>query len=156
MIWNWKPLSLKYWHFKASEDIMTKFRSQAPNIIKIKYWNAGGSGNPPSLIPALQKISILGLKIGLWQWYNGISVAWWPVGKVRFFLLIIRYSSYLRKWYRNLSLICQKRTNRKLDIITQWKWSLCKVAFDITTLLWCRQVLFYCFILKSRWEFRDL
>ena len=29
---------------------------------------------PPSLIPAPQKIAILGLKTGLWQWYNGISV----------------------------------------------------------------------------------
>ena len=53
---------------------MAKFRSQALNIIKIKYCNAGGSGNPPSLIPTLQKISILGLKTGLWQWHNGISV----------------------------------------------------------------------------------
>ena len=37
-------------------------------------WKASGSGNPPSLILALQKITILGLKTGLWQWYTGISV----------------------------------------------------------------------------------
>ena len=56
------------WHFEASKDIMTKFKSQAFHIIRIKYWKASGSGNPPSLIPALQKIAILGLKTGLWQW----------------------------------------------------------------------------------------
>ena len=28
---------------------MTKFQSQGLHIIKIKYWKAGGSGNPPSL-----------------------------------------------------------------------------------------------------------
>ena len=43
-------------------QIMTKFKSQALHIIKIKYWKASGSGNPPSLIPALQKSAILGLK----------------------------------------------------------------------------------------------
>ena len=41
---------------------MTKFKSQALHIIRIKYWKASGSGNPPSLIPALRKIAILGLK----------------------------------------------------------------------------------------------
>ena len=83
--WNWRPLSLKCWHFEASEDIMTKFKSEGLHIIKIKYWKVSGSGNPPSLIPALRKIAILGLKTGLWQWYNGISVwqlkkskSWWP------------------------------------------------------------------------------
>ena len=72
--WNWRPLSLKCWHFEASEDIMTKFKSEGLHIIKIKYWKVSGSGNPPSLIHALQKIAILGLKTGLWQWYTGISV----------------------------------------------------------------------------------
>ena len=42
---------------------MTKFKSQALHIIAIKYWKASGSGNPPSLIPALRKIAILGLKM---------------------------------------------------------------------------------------------
>ena len=32
---------------------MMKFKSQALHIIRIKYCNAGGSGNSPSLIPAL-------------------------------------------------------------------------------------------------------
>ena len=61
-------LGLKSWHFEASKDIMTKFKPQALHIIKIKYCKASGSGNPPSLIPALRKIAILGLKTGLWQW----------------------------------------------------------------------------------------
>ena len=61
-IWNWRPLSLKSWHFEASEDIMTKFKSLAFHIKRIKYWNAGGSGNPPSLIPALQNRDILLIK----------------------------------------------------------------------------------------------
>ena len=52
MKWNWKPLSLKCWHFEASEDIMTKFRSQGLHIIRIKYWNASGSGFPPSIPPS--------------------------------------------------------------------------------------------------------
>ena len=52
-------LSLKCWHFEASEDIMTKFKLQAFHIIRIKYWKASGGGNPPSLIPALRNIGIL-------------------------------------------------------------------------------------------------
>ena len=43
----------------ASEDIITKFKSQGLYTIKIKYWNASGSGFPPSFIPALQNIGIL-------------------------------------------------------------------------------------------------
>ena len=35
---------------------MTKFESQALHVIRIKYWKAGGSGNPPSLIHALWNI----------------------------------------------------------------------------------------------------
>ena len=31
---------------------MTKFKSQALQIMRIKYWNASGSGNPPLLITA--------------------------------------------------------------------------------------------------------
>ena len=54
---------------------MTKFKSQARHVIEIKYRKASGSGNPPSLIPALRKIAVLGLKTGVWQWYIGISVA---------------------------------------------------------------------------------
>ena len=53
MKWNWRPLSLKSWLFEA------KFKSQALDIIRIKYWKSGGSGNPPSLIPALWNIGIL-------------------------------------------------------------------------------------------------
>ena len=50
---------LKSWHFEASEDIITKFKSQGLYTIKIEYWNASGSGFPPSLIPALRNIGIL-------------------------------------------------------------------------------------------------
>ena len=59
MNWNWSPLYLKSWHFEASVHIMTKFKSQALQIIRIKYWNSAGSDNPPSLIPAHWNISIL-------------------------------------------------------------------------------------------------
>ena len=41
------------------ENIFTKFKSQGLYAIKIKYWNASGSGFPPSLIPALRNIGIL-------------------------------------------------------------------------------------------------
>ena len=51
--------TLKSWHFVATEDIMTKFKSQGLHIIRIKYWNASGSGSPPSLIPTLWNIGIL-------------------------------------------------------------------------------------------------
>ena len=34
---NGRPLSLKFWSFEASEDIMTKSKSQALHIIRIKY-----------------------------------------------------------------------------------------------------------------------
>ena len=57
---NWRPLSFKCWHFEASEDIISKFRSQGLYyIIRIKYWNVSGNGSPPSLIPILWNISIL-------------------------------------------------------------------------------------------------
>ena len=46
-------------HFEVTEDIMTKYKSQGFLIIRIKYWNASGSGSPPSLIPALWNIGIL-------------------------------------------------------------------------------------------------
>ena len=59
MKWIWRLLSLKCWHFEASEDIITKFKSQGLHIKRIKYWKASGSGNPPSLIPALRNIGIL-------------------------------------------------------------------------------------------------
>ena len=68
LFYEMKLKTSKSWHFEASEDIMTKFESQALHIIKIKYWIASRSGNPPSLIPAFQKIAILGLKTILWQW----------------------------------------------------------------------------------------
>ena len=54
-----KTSSLKCCHFEASEDIMTKFKSQGLYIIRIKYWNASGSGSIPSLIPAHWNIGIL-------------------------------------------------------------------------------------------------
>ena len=59
--------TLKTCYFEASEDIITKFKPQALHIIKIKYLKASGSGKPPSFIPALRKIAILGVKTGLWQ-----------------------------------------------------------------------------------------
>ena len=54
-----KTPKFKVLAFEASEDIMTKFKSQGLHIIRIKYWNASGSGSPPSLIPALWNIGIL-------------------------------------------------------------------------------------------------
>ena len=39
--------------------MITKLKSQGLYTVKIKYWNASGSGFPPSLIPALQNIGIL-------------------------------------------------------------------------------------------------
>ena len=66
--------NLRTCHFEAIESIMTKFKSQALHIVEIKYWKGSRSDNPPSLIPALQKIAILGIKTGLWEWYTGISV----------------------------------------------------------------------------------
>ena len=64
--WHWRPLSLKCWHFVASEDSITKFKSQGLYTIKLKYWNANGSGFPPSLIPALWNIDVLLHKQATW------------------------------------------------------------------------------------------
>ena len=41
--------NLRPCHFEASEDTMTKSKSQAVHVIRIKSWKAGGSGNLPSL-----------------------------------------------------------------------------------------------------------
>ena len=46
-------------HLEASEDIISKFKSQGLYTIKIKYVNASGSGFPPCLIPAIWNIGIL-------------------------------------------------------------------------------------------------
>ena len=51
--------TLRACHFEASENIVTKFKSQVLHVIRIKYENTGGSGNPPSLIPASCNIGIL-------------------------------------------------------------------------------------------------
>ena len=45
---------------------ITEFKSQGLYTIKIKYWNASGSGFPPSLIPALWNIGILLHKQATW------------------------------------------------------------------------------------------
>ena len=41
---------------------MTKFKAQGLYIKRIKYWNASGSGPPPSFIPKLWNIGILQYK----------------------------------------------------------------------------------------------
>ena len=69
MIWNWRPLISKSWHFAASDDIMTKSKSQGLHIIRIKYWNASRSGSPPSLISAYWNIGISFHKMAkLWKY----------------------------------------------------------------------------------------
>ena len=59
-------MKLKTSKFKVllfwSQQNMTKFKSQAVHIIRIKYWKASGCSNTPCLVPALPKIAILGLK----------------------------------------------------------------------------------------------
>ena len=50
---------LQFHYTKWLKNLITKFKSQGLYTIKIKYWNAGGSGFPPSLIPALWNIGIL-------------------------------------------------------------------------------------------------
>ena len=108
MKWNWRPLSLKSWHFEASEDIMTKFKSQALHIIRIKYWKSSGSGNPPSLIPALWKIAILGLKTKISILFCTRLYVYAKTNQFLFtkgFLLILFYKKVGAKVYRNVYLI---------------------------------------------------
>ena len=66
--------------FEASEDIATKFKSQGLYIIKIKYWNASGSGFLPSLIPALQNIGNLNHKKAKLPKHLQQSVLWSSCG----------------------------------------------------------------------------
>ena len=77
---------------------MTKFKSQALHVIKIKYWKASGSGNPPSLIPTLRKIAILalGLKTGFGQWYIGISVRGFEWVEILSLTLVNIVSAFLK------------------------------------------------------------
>ena len=59
-------------HFKASEDIMTKFKSQALHITRIRlYCNSGGCGNPPSL----WNIGILLHKQATWYQQNLLMIS---------------------------------------------------------------------------------
>ena len=62
--------TLRTYHFEASEDIMTKFKSQALRVIRIKYWKACGSGNPSSFISALWNIGIL---------FHKQATSWWTL-----------------------------------------------------------------------------
>ena len=43
-------------YYEASEGFMTKLKPHTLHTERIKYWNADGSGNPPSLILALLNI----------------------------------------------------------------------------------------------------
>ena len=69
---RWKIIipTLKTCCFEASEDIITKFKSQALHILKIKYWKASGSGNPPFFISALRKIAISGIKTKFYVFFG--------------------------------------------------------------------------------------
>ena len=79
---NWRPLSFKSWHFEVSEDIRTKFKSQALHIIRIRCGNATGSGNSFLLIPALWNISTLRCQIN-------------ESTRLSFFWLILDYNLYI-------------------------------------------------------------
>ena len=68
-------LTLKSWHFEVSGDIMTKFKSQCFHIKIMKYWNASGSGSPPSLISAHWNSGILQYKQAKLRKYMQHSVA---------------------------------------------------------------------------------
>ena len=54
---------------------MTKFQSQGLYIIRIKYWNAKGSGSTPSLIPTHWNIGILLHKQAKWWTIMHTTVA---------------------------------------------------------------------------------
>ena len=67
-----------YVHLQIWLSLAASFLALLCYTIKIKYWNASGSGFPPSLIPALQKIGILHhkkveLRIILQQIYHFFS-----------------------------------------------------------------------------------
>ena len=53
---KFKTSKFEIWHFEASQNIMTKFKSQGLHVRRIKYYKAGGRGNLPFLIPALWSI----------------------------------------------------------------------------------------------------
>ena len=55
-------MKLKTSKFKVLAFCCTKLKSQGLYIIKIKYWNASGSGSPPYCIPTLWIIGILHYK----------------------------------------------------------------------------------------------
>ena len=66
-----KQLKNGHSNFEDFEDITTKFKSQALHVIRIKYWKAGGSDNPPSFNPTLLNIGILLHKHALpWKLHN--------------------------------------------------------------------------------------
>ena len=71
---------------------MTKFKPQALHIIRIRYWKTSGSGNPPSLIPALRKISILGLEMKF---------------SIQLFLHVCKFSQFYIQFVRKLPWRCQ-------------------------------------------------
>ena len=48
MIWDEKALISKSYYFEASKDIITKFKSQALHIIRMKFWKVGGVATLPS------------------------------------------------------------------------------------------------------------
>ena len=74
--------------------------SQALHTTRIKYLKASGSGNPPSLIPALRKTVIYVLKMKfsilfctrLWQWKTCtcVNIKHGPITKYRTFFVCVR------------------------------------------------------------------
>ena len=66
-------------HFEASEDIMTKLKSQALHTTKIKYGKVNGSGNPNSLNHVLWNIGILLHKQATSAKHFGSECIFWKI-----------------------------------------------------------------------------
>ena len=98
---------------------MTKFnKSQGIYIIRIKYWNASGSGSPPSLIPGHWNIGILHYKQAKLRKYMqrsvhtktalgevGVSLPWW-CHPLSFWLQVTEDILLISNFFHNRKMTC--------------------------------------------------
>ena len=108
------------------EGSLTKFKSQGLYTIKIKYWNASGSGFPPSLIPVLRNIGILHYKKAKLPKHLQHSVCntWW-------FSKRLEAASKLRQhfWSVLSSTGPSRNARAQLSFVEPYEWvSVCSSA----------------------------
>ena len=100
-----------------------EFKSQGLYTIKIKYWNASGSGFPPSLIPALQNIGVLHHKKAKLPKHLQHSVSTLTENKISFCLRYKNRLIFASTYQKKRWLYIGKSLFWKKNHLQFWFWS---------------------------------